>query len=79
VEVSELAITNRSEDGTGITAIEAAEQAVRILHQNPLPSGRTVAVSSIRRYPAPPSPADNCFHVAINLSNIPLAKWELPQ
>jgi hypothetical protein len=68
VEVSEKAITNRGMNGTGITCLEAAEQAAGILHFANLRSGRMVKVASVVKFMSPPQPADNCYHVSLIIS-----------
>lgn len=74
VEISELAITNRSEQGLQVTALEAAEQAALILHQARMPSGRMLTVSDIIKFPQPQPPADNCYHVIIQTGEVTLRR-----
>ena len=74
VEISELAITNRSEQGLQITALEAAEQAALILHQARMESGRMTFVTDIIKYPQPPEPADNCYHVIVTTGEVTLRR-----
>ena len=74
VEISELSITNRSVGGLQITALEAAEQAALILHQARMPSGRMLLVTDILKYPQPPPPADNCYHVVIQTGEVTLRR-----
>ena len=68
VEICEQAITNRSEAGTKITALEAAEKAATILHHAKLTSGRGLFVTDLEKYPQPPPPADNCYHLILSTS-----------
>lgn len=70
VEVAENALTNRSSGGK--TALETAEAAARLLHQGRLPSGRTLLVTDLTKFPTPPEPADVCYHVACKLANVSL-------
>ena len=74
VEISELSITNRSSGGLQTTALEAAEQAALILHQARMPSGRMLLVTDILKYPQPPPPADNCYHVVIQTGEVTLRR-----
>lgn len=74
IEIAELALTNRSPSGTGVTALEAAEDAARILHQARCPSGRMLLVSELRKFAQPPPPADNCYHLICNTGEIHLAR-----
>ena len=74
VEISELAITNRSENGLQVTALEAAEQAALILHQARMESGRMTFVSDIIKYPQPTEPADNCYHVIVTTGEVTLRR-----
>ncbi len=74
VEVAELAAANRAEGGTRVTALEAAEQAARLLHQARCASGRMVLVTDIRKYPQPPQPADVCYHVACEAGEIHITR-----
>ncbi len=74
VEISELAITNRSEQGLQVTALEAAEQAALILHQARMESGRILYVTDIIKYPQPPEPADNCYHVIVTTGEVTLRR-----
>jgi hypothetical protein len=75
-EISELSITNRSESGLQITALEAAEQAALILHQARMPSGRMLLVTDIAKYPQMPEPADNCYHGIITTGEVTLRRKE---
>ena len=74
VEISELSMTNRSTGGLQTTALEAAEQAALILHQARMPSGRMLLVSDILKFPQPPPPADNCYHVVIQTGEVTLRR-----
>ena len=68
VEICEQAITNRSEAGTKITALEAGEKAATLLHHTALTSGRRLFVTDLEKYPQPPPPADNCYHLILSTS-----------
>lgn len=68
VEISEHAATNRS--GGGITALEVAENAARVLHMLALTNGRVLLVDAIQPYPNPPKPANVCYHVILRTSQV---------
>jgi len=68
VEVCEQAEFNRGKGGTGITALEAAEKAATVLHHATLTSGRKLFVTDLEKYPQPPPPADNCYHLILSTS-----------
>ena len=72
VEVCEASPLNRGEEGTGVSALEAAEMAARALHQRKLGSGRIMYVTDIAPYPQPPPPADGCWHVRIRTGEVNL-------
>ena len=68
VEVSENALTNRG--AGGVTSLEVAEQAARVLHQFPLSCGRALLVDAINPYPNPPAPANVCYHVNLRTTQV---------
>lgn len=72
VEIAELPITNRDTSGTGKTALEHTELIATILHQARLPDGRTLLVTDIFKFPAPPPPATTAYHVILTLTNVSL-------
>ena len=74
VEVAEQTITNRSQQGTQITCLEAAEEAARYLHQARCASGRMILVTDIRKYPQPPPPANVCYHVICTTGDVQITK-----
>lgn len=74
VEIAELAITNRSEAGTKVTCLEAAEEAARYLHQARCASGRMILVTDIRKYAQPPPPANVCYHVICSTGDVQITK-----
>lgn len=74
VEIAELAITNRSDAGTKVTCLEAAEEAARYLHQARCASGRMILVTDIRKYPQPPPPANVCYHVICSTGDVQITK-----
>jgi len=74
VEVSELAITNRSEAGTQVTCLEAAEEVARYLHQARCASGRMILVTDLRKYAQPPPPANVCYHVVCTTGDVQITK-----
>jgi hypothetical protein len=74
VEIAELTITNRSEAGTQITCLEAAEEAARYLHQARCASGRMILVTDLRKYAQPPPPANVCYHVVCTTGDVQITK-----
>ena len=68
VEVSENTVTNRA--AGGVTALELAEQAGRVLHQFALSSGRVLLVDAIKPYPNAPAPANVCYHVILRTTQV---------
>ena len=72
VEIAELPVTNRSESGTGATALEQADLAARLLHQARLADGRTLLVTDIARATVLPAPATTGWNVILRLSNVSL-------
>jgi|GEM_PF-6556468 len=74
VEIAENTIANRSEAGTGVTCLEAAEDAARHLHQARCASGRMILVTDIRKYAQPPPPANVCYHVVCTTGDIHITK-----
>jgi hypothetical protein len=74
VEVAEMAATNRSDAGTRVTCLEAAEEAARYLHQARCASGRLILVTDIRKYAQPPPPANVCYHVICTTGDVQITK-----
>lgn len=72
VEVCEASPLNRGEEGTGVSALDAAEMAARALHQKRLGSGRIIYVTDIAPYPQPPLSADVCWHVRLRTGEVNL-------
>jgi hypothetical protein len=70
VEISENTLANRASGGR--TALEAAEEAARLLHLARLPDGRTLTVTDLAKFPNPVEPADVCYHVIARLANVSL-------
>lgn len=71
VEVAERSPVNRPA-GLGVSAVEAAEQAARALHQARTTSGRILLVEAVRRYPQPPEGCDGCWHVELSTGEVNL-------
>jgi hypothetical protein len=74
VEIAENTTTNRTDSGTQITCLEAAEEAARYLHQARCASGRMILVDSIRKYAQPPPPANVCYHVLCTTGDVQIIK-----
>ena len=72
VEICEASPFNRAQGGSGVPAIEAAEQAARALHQKRLGSGRIMYVTDMQPYPQPPPPADVCWHIHVKTGEVNL-------